>query len=151
MARPASPRLTRSQRRMLRRHADRIAALMADTCTDYTADGQLVPVTDPVAILSLQSAFAAMLRAGGRPMALKITRKVAMAFPGRHRIPDERFGAQSWLAVGLDPTGRGTYSLRHLEVIAPDPSQTDAYAARGMLSELGQQTAFAGFPPAAGS
>jgi hypothetical protein len=146
MADPAPFAFNRLRRRLLKSEAARLAAQLARSCFDYTPDGQIVRVADRKAVLVLERAFATMLRKGGEPVAIEITREAAEAFPRRRPAPDETLGARSWLAVGVDREGRGTYSLRHLKIIGADRSKAKALAETAMLGELEREMARLGFP-----
>lgn len=133
---------TRNQRRSLKRNAGGTAAVLAACCFDYKG-AELTPVSDPLAVDALRRAFTLMLKAGGGPMAVPIANMEASAFPrykDRGLLPD----GVTWLAVGLDISGRATYAIQ----TAQDEDRTLAHdAARSMaLSRLRSSLAHAGFP-----
>ncbi|MCF7700923.1 hypothetical protein [Loktanella sp. M215] len=103
--------MTRQERRKVKATAAKTAALFARVCTDYGPDGQLTPVDHPKAVAALQRAFHRLLQNGGEPQVMRLTLAEAEAFP---RKGADLKGAHPYLAVGLDPDVRGTYSLRHI-------------------------------------
>lgn len=134
----------RAQRRAMKGKADATAAKLASRCYDFEGGG-IVPVTDARAIAALTRAFALMLRCGGKPVALPLSRAEAEGFP-RYRNASLS-GGVSWLAVGLDRDRRASYAL-----------QTAAAAGAGMahdaaralaLARLSELCATSGFPMAA--
>lgn len=133
----------RHQRRVLKRNAAATAAMLARCCFDYDGDAML-PVADPVAIATLERAFTRMLQAGGEPMAVPLSEAEARAFPlheGEKRLLP---GGVTWLAVGVDVSGRGIYSMQ----CAKDENRALAHdAARAMaLSRLRASLDMPGFP-----
>lgn len=132
---------SRAQRRLLKRKAGETAAKMAACCYDFHG-GSLVPVTTPVAVAALTRAFTLLLRAGVQPMALPISEAEALGFPrhARDRLPD----GVTWLAVGLDADGRGTYALQS----AASSDRAEAHEAARCLapSRLALTRATPGFP-----
>ncbi|MDH2327835.1 hypothetical protein QCN27_13270 [Cereibacter sp. SYSU M97828] len=133
---------TRNQRRSLKRNAGGNAALLAECCFDYRGSN-LTPVSDPIAVDALKRAFTLMLKAGGEPMAVPIANMEASAFP-RYKDHGLLLNGVTWLAVGLDVSGRATYAIQ----TAQDEDRTLAHdAARSMaLSRLRSSLARAGFP-----
>lgn len=131
----------RTQRRLMRRKAGETAARMARCCHDFHGSA-LVPVTAAPAIAALTRAFTLLLRAGGQSMAVPISEAEALGFPrpARDRPP----GAVTWLAVGLDPEGRGTYALH--SAASPDRASAHEVARSLALSRLALTAAAAGFP-----
>ncbi|MDQ2065071.1 hypothetical protein Q9295_01695 [Xinfangfangia sp. CPCC 101601] len=134
----------RNQRRTMKRNAAAQAAKLAACCFDYNGR-EMLPVTDPVAIAVLERAFTRMLKAGGEPMAVPLSEAEASAFPlheGEKRLLP---GGVTWLAVGVDVSGRGTYAMQ----CAWDESRALAHeGARAMaLSRLRASLAEAGFSP----
>ena len=132
---------TRAQRRIMKRKAGEMADRMARCCHDFHR-GALVPVTHAPAIAALTRAFTLLLRAGGQSMAVPLSEAEALGFPRHAR--DRLAQGVTWLAVGLDPEGRGTYALQS----AASPDRPSAHeAARSLaLSRLAVTTATAGFP-----
>lgn len=133
----------RQERRALKRNAAANAVKLARCCFDYNGKDML-PVTDPVAVAVLERTFTRMLEAGGQPMALPISEAEAMAFPfhrGQVRIIPN---GVTWIAVGMDVSGRGSYSIQ----CAHDENRALAHeAARAMaLSRLRASLGEAGFP-----
>ncbi len=101
----------RHQRRAMKHNAAANAALLARCCFDY--DGKaMLPVADPVAIATLERAFTRLLQAGGEPMAVPISEAEANAFPHPEGKPRHVPGGAVWLAVGVDVSGRATYSMQ---------------------------------------
>ena len=137
--------LTRPQLRLLRRKADQIAAEMAASCLSYSPQGYLARVADSPAVRALATAFATMLRNGGEPAVIEITQEAADAFR-RGSAPRATLDVKHWLAVGLDREGRGTYSLRHLEIVCADRAEAAAFAQIVMLGELARETGQPGYP-----
>lgn len=89
----------RHQRRAMKRNAAANAAMLARCCFDYDGEAML-PVTDPLAIATLERAFTRMLQAGGKPMAVLLSEAEARSFPlheGEMRLLP---GGVTWLAVG---------------------------------------------------
>lgn len=133
----------RNQRRALKRNAAANAAMLARCCFDYDGAAML-PVTDLLAITTLERAFTRMLQAGGEPMAVPLTEAEARAFPlheGEKRLLP---GGVTWLAVGMDVSGRAAYSMR----CAKDANRALAHdAAKAMaLARLRASLDMAGFP-----
>ncbi|WP_283179031.1 hypothetical protein [Gemmobacter sp. 24YEA27] len=133
----------RHQRRAMKRNAAANAALLARCCFDYDGNAML-PVADPLAITVLERAFTRMMQAGGEPMAVPLSEAEACAFPlheGEKRLLP---GGVTWLAVGVDVSGRGTYAMQ----CAKDGSRALAHeAARAMaLSRLRASLDMPGFP-----
>jgi hypothetical protein len=139
--------MNRKQRRAAKTVADGAAAQMAAAAFDYTAQGQLVRVTHPKAVAALQRAFALMIEGGCHPIATRIPHSTAETFPRAIGYGPE---VASYLAVGLDPEGRGTYSLR--AIVTPDapPALADQYNRQAALECLRPLTASRGFPIWAG-
>ena len=133
----------RHQRRAMKRNAAASAAMLARCCFDY--DGKaMLPVADPVAIATLERAFTRMLQAGGEPTAVPLSEAEARAFPfheGEKRLLP---GGVTWLAVGVDVSGRAVYSMQ----CAKDESRALAHeAARALaLSRLSASLTQPGFP-----
>lgn len=133
----------RNQRRAMKRNAVTNAAMLAACCFDYDGEAML-PVADPLATAVLRRAFTRMLQAGGEPMAVPLSEAEARAFPfheGEKRLLP---GGVTWLAVGVDVSGRGTYAMQ----CAKDESRALAHeAARAMaLSRLRASLDMPGFP-----
>lgn len=131
----------RAQRRLMKRKAGETAACMARCCHDFHGSA-MVPITAAPAIAALTHAFTLLLHAGGRSMAVPISESEALGFPrpARDRPP----GAVTWLAVGLDPEGRGTYALH--SAASPDRASAHEAARSLVLSRLALTAAAAGFP-----
>ena len=135
--------MNRNQRRTLRANAPAIAALMAETVYDYTPAGAMVRVTHPAAVAALTRAFQHMIASGGEPHTMRIPSATAEAFPRRSPTPA---GATSYLAVGLDPDGRGTYSVRAIATPGAPPSLAEALNRKAALHHLSEHTQRRGFP-----
>lgn len=101
-------RLTRAQRRAMKSKAPATAAVMAACCFDFLRDG-MKPITHPQAVAALTRAFRRMIEAGGKPVAVPVSDAEALGFP--ERKADHLPGGVTWLAVGLDVQGRGSYAL----------------------------------------
>ena len=133
----------RHQRRAMKRNAAANAAMLARCCFDYDGEAMLA-VTDPLAIATLERAFTRMMQAGGEPMAVPLSEAEASAFPlheGEKRLLP---GGVTWLAVGVDVSGRAAYAIQ----CAKDESRALAHeAARAMaLSRLRASLDMPGFP-----
>ena len=88
-----------------------------------------------------------MLRGGGEPLVVEITEEAALAFPcGKGTDPSAGHRLRPWLAVGLDVTGRGTYSLRWLAAVGLDRAEERDWAEVTMLAQLAAQMQIPGFP-----
>jgi len=94
----------------MKRNAAANAAMLA-CCFDYEGKVML-PVADPVAIATLERAFTRMLQAGGEPMAVPLSEAKANAFPVHDSRAGYAPGGAIWLAVGVDVSGRATYSIQ---------------------------------------
>jgi hypothetical protein len=100
--------LNRAQRRQAAR---RCAEPLARSCL-HTRNGRIVATrAGERAVRVLARAFGEMLRTG-EPAVVQLSPAEALAFPGAD--PEGAQQAQSWLAVGIDVEGRGSYCLRHL-------------------------------------
>ena len=133
--------MNRETRRALKRDAPSHADKLAKSCFDFQG-GDLVQVKDPKAIAALRRAFRRMIEAGCKPVAVPVTEQEAEGFP-RHAA--ERIeGGVSWLAVGLDPSNRGAYSLQsatsNVRAAAHDAAKEKA------LANLALICAAPGFP-----
>lgn len=131
----------RAQRRAMKRDAPAKAALMAACCFDFLKDG-MKPITDPRAVAALTRAFRRMIEAGGNPLALPVTEAEALGFP--ERKADHLPGAVTYLAVGLDVQGQGTYALHC--ALSNDLATAHEVARTLALSRLNATCAFPGFP-----
>lgn len=137
--------MNRNTRRILKSEAANAAARLAGSCFDYTASGELVRVRDARAVDALERAFGAMLRQGCKPLVVQVETEAANAFPsgGQEAVPA---AATSWLAVGIAREGRGTYSPRHLRIVACDRAKERALVELVMFGELGIELERGGFP-----
>lgn len=94
-------------------------------------------VTDPNALGALRRGLTPMLRTGGNPVALPVSKAEAYGFPLHkdRQIP----GGKTWLAVGLDRDGRGSYALHSVRaedgVAAHDVARTLALARLDRLAK----------------
>lgn len=133
--------MNRETRRAMQRNAPAKAATLSKSCHDFQG-GALVKVTDPKAIAALCRAFRRMIEAGCKPVALPVTEQEAEGFP-RHAA-NRIEGGVSWLAVGLDPSSRGAYSLQsatsNVRAAAHDAAKEKA------LANLALICAAPGFP-----
>ena len=134
--------MTRHERRRMKAAAAKTAALFARVCTDYGPDGKLTPVDHPKAVAALQRAFHRLLQNGGEPQVMRLTQAEADAFP--RKGPDLK-GAQPYLAVGLDPDGRGTYSLRHICTPGASDDLAEVCNRNAALHHLGPHIRTRGF------
>ena len=132
----------RTQRRAMKANAKEIAARMARRCYDFHAGGGMVPIADLNAIAALARAFTLLLRFGGESVAVPISATEASGFPRWHS-PSEA-GGVTWLAVGLDLEGRGTYALQ--SAASPLPALAHDTARDKALSNLATVCATSGFP-----
>lgn len=137
-------RLTRAQRRAMKRKAPATAAIMAACCFDFLKDG-MKPITHPEAVAALTRAFRRLIEAGGRPVAVPVSETEALGFP--ERKADHLPGAVTWLAVGLDVQGRGSYALH--SALSDDRATAHDVARTLALSRLADVCAVPGFPPIA--
>lgn len=135
-------RLTRAQRRAMKSKAPATAAVMAACCFDFLKDG-MKPITHPHAVAALTRAFRRMIEAGGKPVAIPVSEAEALGFP--ERKADHLPGGVTWLAVGLDVQGRGTYALHSAE--SEDKATAHEVARTLALARLAEVCATAGFPP----
>lgn len=131
----------RAQRRACRAMAGATAAVLARHCYDHHA-GQLVQVTHPAAVAALARAFKRMVQADCQPLAVPLSQAEAQAFP-RHKPQFVQAGV-TWLAVGLDLEGRGSYAMQ--TAIGPDRAQAHDVARASALADLARLTARRGFP-----
>lgn len=134
--------MNRETRRALKRDAPAYADKLAKSCHDFQGE-TLVQVTDPMAVAALRRAFRRMLEAGCKPVALPISEDEAQGFP-RHAA-NRIEGGVSWLAVGLDPSNRGAYSLQSAASNFR-PAAHDA-AKEKALANLALICSAPGFPP----
>ena len=136
--------LNRAQRRAMKRKAPAHAAFMATCCFDFLKDG-VQPISAPQAVAALSRAFRRLIEAGGLPLAVPVTEAEALGFPERQ--VDHLPGAVTWLAVGLDVQGRGSYALHSAlatnRAIAHDAARTLA------LAQQAEVCAYPGFPKVA--
>ncbi len=133
--------LNRAQRRALKRKAPASAALMAACCFDFLKDGPK-PVTHPDAVAALTRAFRRLIETGGKPLAVPVSETEALGFP--ERTADILPGGVTWLAVGLDVQGRGSYALH--TAISDDRPVAHEVARSLALARLAEVCAFSGFP-----
>jgi hypothetical protein len=136
--------LSRAQRRAMKRKAPANAAFMAACCFDFLKDG-MKPITAPQAIAALTRAFRRLIEAGGQPVAVPVTEAEALGFPERQA--DHLQGAVTWLAVGLDVQGRGSYALH--SALSPDRATAHDVARTLALAQLAEVCAYPGFPKVA--
>ncbi len=132
----------RAQRRAMKATAQAAAALLASRCYDYQGGGDLVRITAPQSIAALTRAFALLLRAGGKPVAVPIAKAEAQGFP-RWSGPLALDGV-TWLAVGMDKEGRASYALQ--TAFSPVNPFAHEAARERALHNLAQVCATAGFP-----
>lgn len=135
--------MNRKQRRALRARAEDAAARMAAAAYDFQSGG-LVRITNRHAQAALRRCFAALMEAGGKPQAQRITDAEAEGFP-RHRgqaLP----GGVTWLAVGFDADMRATYALQSARDDTGDNDRADATARALALLRLAGMTTTRGFP-----
>lgn len=138
--------MNRETRRAMKRDAPTNADKLAKCCLDFQG-AALVKVTDPKAVAALRRAFRRMLEAGGHAVAVPISEEEANGFP---RYAENRIaGGVSWLAVGLDPSNRGSYALQsatsNFRPVAHDAAKERA------LANLALICAVPGFPDMAGN
>ncbi|NPD15777.1 hypothetical protein HOY34_11245 [Xinfangfangia sp. D13-10-4-6] len=119
----------RNQRRAMKRNAAANAAMLAHCCFDYDGNAML-PVTDPIAIAVLERAFNRIMQAGGEPMAVPLSEAEASAFPRHEGEKRVLLGGVTWLAVGVDVSGRAAYSMQ----CAKDKSRGLAHEAARALA-----------------
>ncbi len=134
--------LNRAQRRALKRKAAANAALMAACCFDFLRDG-MKPITQPEAVAALTRAFRRLIEADGKPVVMPVSEAEALGFPERQA--DHLPGGVTWLAVGLDVQGRGSYALHTAQ--SDDRPMAHEVARSLALARLNEVCAFAGFPP----
>lgn len=137
-------RLNRSQRRAMKSRAPATAAVMAACCFDFLKDG-MKPITHPQAVAALTRAFRRMIEVGGKPVAIPVSEAEALGFP--ERKPDHLPGGVTWLAVGLDVQGRGTYALH--SALSEDKPTAHEVARTLALARLAEVCSFPGFPKVA--
>lgn len=106
--------------RKQRRQRQATATLLAGTCYDYTPEGRVIRVSHPEAIKALKRAFQMLIENDCEPQVVKLPYRVAVTFPGKVERPD----LATYLAVGIDVDGRGTYSLR--KIVTPGAAGTVA-------------------------
>jgi hypothetical protein len=135
--------MNRQQRRAARAVSDAAAIEMAANSFDYTPDGRLVKVTHPKAVAALRRAYSVMMDNKCAPLATRISPEAAAKFP-RAKRPLE--GVKSYLAVGLDPEGRGAYSLRDIATPDAPPELEDTLNRRAALAKLQPKLQRVGFP-----
>lgn len=133
--------MTRAQRRAMKRKAPASAALLAATCFDFMK-GELKPITNPQAVAALTRAFRRLIEAGGQSLALPVSEAEALGFP--ERKADHLPGGVTWLAVGLDVQGRGSYALH--TALADNRAVAHEVARTLALARLREVCAFPGFP-----
>lgn len=137
-------RLTRAQRRAMKSKAPASAAVMAACCFDFLKDG-MKPITHPQAVAALTRAFRRMIEAGGKPLAIPVSEAEALGFP--ERKADHLPGGVTWLAVGLDVQGRGSYALH--TALSEDKATAHEVARALALARLAEVCSFPGFPKVA--
>ena len=135
--------MNRKQRRSVKANAAAIAAEMAGAAYDYTPAGALVRVTHLVAIAALARAFRHMIANGCEAHTTRISSATADAFPRGNPTPE---GASSYLAVGLDPDGRGTYSIRAIATPGAPAYLAEILNRKAALHHLSTHTRTRGFP-----
>lgn len=137
--------MNRAERRKARATAGKVAGIFARCCADYDRTGKQQKVTHPRAIALLERAFTVMLQNGGEPHTIELTQKDAATFPrgADTKAPED---CPSWLAVGVDREGRGTYTLRHSKVFGPDTHTAKRIAIAEAQADLAKHTAYPGFP-----
>lgn len=135
--------MNRKQRRLIKSNAPTVAAQMAGQAYDYTPAGRLMRVTHPVAVAALTRAFQHMLANGCEAHTTRLSSTTAEAFPRGAPTPA---GATSYLAVGLDPDGRGTYSIRSIMTPGAPANLADLLNRRAALLHLQELTKTRGFP-----
>lgn len=137
---------SRGMRRRMAAQAKALSVRLSQTAMDYDQRGSIVRVSDQVAQAVLARAFEGMLRAGGTPQLLRLTRAEAAAFPRGGRVPSPH--AEPWLAVGIDRVGAATYTLRWLGSSCVDPDEGRAAAEIALRAALAVECDTAGFPVA---
>jgi len=140
--------MNRQQRRAVKAVAEGAAEELSRLAYDYTPQGQLVRVTHPKAVAALKRAFLLMIDNGCKPQVTRIAPDTAEAFPRATRPPE---GVSCYLAVGLDPDARGTYSLRNITTPDAPPEVEEQLNRRAALAHLQPLIARRGFPQATGS
>lgn len=102
--------MNRAARRKLAAQAPHLSRIMAASALDLTAR-KPVPVSQGPALLALERGFRLLLRTRQNgPVAIPLSQAEATAFPNPTDPGLVRRGA-SWLAVGLDPDGRGCWAV----------------------------------------
>lgn len=137
--------MNRKARRLMKNNAEKLADQMLTAVYDYTPDGRRFDrVSAPDAIAALRRAFILMLKGGGEPLAVLLKPETARQFPrGNVEIPE---GYGSYLAVGLDKDGRGSYSIRTLYAPGLPRVIADGVGRHEALQSLAKVTAYGGFP-----
>ena len=135
--------MNRKVRRLMKANAPSIAAEMAGQAFDYTPAGKLVKVSHPAAVAALTRAFQHMLLNGGEPHTIRISSATAEAFPRGVPTPE---GATSYIAVGMDPDGRGTYSIRAAVTPHAPPEIAEMLNREAVLHHLQPHLQTRGFP-----
>lgn len=126
------PKLTRQQRRRMRRHADAMAEYMAATTKHRDNTGRVRPVDRPAARALLRQGFAALIRNDCRPVVQRLTEAQARDLPGWHPTPP---GASWWIAYGLDVDLCATWVMRWSLAYGPLPEAEAADATEVILLE----------------
>lgn len=127
--------MNRTDREALRKSAPAIAARLA-AATINLVGSKLVPVSDPLAVGALARAFTLLIRAGGKPVAVPLSRGEVLAFPKSR--PLDLPGTVHWLAVGTDGQGLAISTVHSVcgpvKAVAHDLARSRALAA---ISEFG--------------
>lgn len=139
--------MNRKTRRMMQAEAETLALSLAATSYDYGASGHLIRVQDARAVAALRQGYAAMLRQGGQPVVIQITKEAARGFPRGGLVPDALAGlVRTWLAVGLDRAGNATYTLQHFGTVGLSEDEMRDLAEVRLLEKLAVETNRSGFP-----
>jgi len=142
--------MNRVLKRIVRKHADRAAAGMAQGFL-ASAGGGVVHVSNMALIGVLQEAIADMLRNGRSEVLRPVTLGVASGFPGFNPHPD--WSDRAWLAVVLDDKGM-PYAAVQQEGPADISPQCRVGAARSAAlftawrNSLSPSASLADLPPA---
>ena len=140
-------RITRAQRRHLRRNADTVAPLLARTTLHRAADGRLELTTDPIALAALERGFRAMLRGNCRPIVQELTPEEGARLRDPGSLPPPPLpGLRHWGAFGVDVAGCGTFSTTWTAVRGLPETEVRAEAERIALEHLAEAANTAGLP-----
>lgn len=139
--------LNRKERRHLRKHADKAAALMAATAVQRNAEGRLAFLDNANAIAVVARGYRAFIHNSCRPVVLELTPEEGALLRGHGFAPPPPIeGVRHWAAFGVDVDGRGTFSTAWTCIKGASELEVIAESERIALEQLASACNVSGLP-----